>query len=228
MSDVIGRIDAGDETEFVCLLTEATARIGASASYFMSFVREDETFASYRILLACDPLWGLAYDHAGCHASDPWLHHAMCHSEPRRSSEIACADAREQAVVDLAEKFGFRSAVVVPAPLRGGVSRLGVLVLGSAEPGYFEGAGYGPFKVLARALAMELHERCIALIRSESLTAAQSPIRNWISFGTTRRAMLQDDCAIAGNFDKCGGQALPPTELKLGSPNRKVSTWRSI
>jgi DNA-binding CsgD family transcriptional regulator len=225
VSDVIGRIGDGvDETEFVFLLREATARIGASASYFLSFVREDETFASYRFLLACDPLWGLEYDNAGCHSSDPWLRHAMRHSGPFRSSEIPCTNEQEQAVVRLAATFGFRSAVVVPASIGGGESRLGILVLGSAEPGYFDGEGYGHFKVLARVLAMELHERFIALIRSELLVAGEVTDqeldllrheRDGRCSKTIARLMGISQNAVDRRFYRLNG--------KLRSPNRKVS-----
>jgi DNA-binding CsgD family transcriptional regulator len=229
MSEVIARLSEGDETEFVGLLREATARLGAGASYFMSFVREDETFASYRILLACDPVWGLEYDHAGCHSSDPWLHHAMHHSEPLRGSEIPCAGEPQRAVVRLAAQFGFRSAVVVPAPVRGGVSRLGVLVLGSAEPGYFEGAGYGPFKVLARALAMELHERCLALIRSELLSAGAITDQELDLLRHEHDGRCSKTIArMTGTSPNAVDRRFYRLNAKLGSPNRKVSTRLAV
>ena len=94
----------------------------------------------------------------------------MRSSEPIRGSEFRSLTDRERTVVQLAERFGFRSAVIVPAPTGGGLSRLGMLVLGSESDGYFEGEGYPALKVVARSVAMELHERYTALIGHELRT----------------------------------------------------------
>jgi DNA-binding CsgD family transcriptional regulator len=71
------------------------------------------------------------------------------------------------------ERFGFRSSVVVPAPARSGLTRAGVLCFGSSIPGYFEGEGYGAFKLLAHSVAIEFHEWWLARIRDELIARAQ-------------------------------------------------------
>lgn len=225
VTDVIGSIGAGDdETELVHLLKEATMRIGADVSYFISFVREDESDESYRFLLACDPLWALEYDHAACHASDPWLRHAMSHPEPIRGSAIPCVNQRQQAVVQLAEGFGFRSAVVVPAPAGGGLSRLGVLVLGSERAGYFEGSGYAALKVLVRSLAMELHERCVALIRQELVAAGGITDRDLELLVHEREGRCSKTIArMTGTPPGAVDKRFHRLNAKLGSPSRRVS-----
>ena len=60
-----------------------------------------------------------------------------------------------------------RSAYVVPAPASSGLSRLGVLVLGSQQAGFFDTDAVAPLKVLARSLAMELHEWWVRQVRRE-------------------------------------------------------------
>jgi DNA-binding CsgD family transcriptional regulator len=127
---------------------------------------EGGSFETCRILVACDPLWGLGYERDACYADDPWLAYAVRHTEPLRASEFSCLSDRQRAVVGLAESFGFRSVVVVPAPTAGFALSC-MLVLWSKLEGYFEGDGYPALKVLGRSLAMSLHECYIALIARE-------------------------------------------------------------
>ncbi|MDQ2925876.1 MAG: autoinducer binding domain-containing protein [Acidobacteriota bacterium] len=168
VSEVVERIGSScDEMELVRLLRQGSMRVGADDSFFVSFMREDASFESHRIPVACNPLWSLGYEHAACYANDPWLAYAARCSEPIRGSEFTFLTDRERTVVQLAERFGFRSAVIVPAPTGGGLSRLGMLVLGSESDGYFEGEGFPVLRVVARSVAMELHERHTALIGQE-------------------------------------------------------------
>jgi DNA-binding CsgD family transcriptional regulator len=190
----------------------------------MTFVREDRSFDTYRLLQACDPVWGLEYARAESYTNDPWLDYAMTHSKPARLAEIPCTTDPERVVVQLAEKFGFRSVVVVPAPAGSGLSRLGVLVLGSERPGFFEGDGYGDLIVLVRAIAMELHERTAALVRQELLADQQITAdeivllcheRDGRSSKTIGRLMGVSPGAIDARFRRLNA--------KLQSPNRRVS-----
>ena len=118
----------------------------------MSFLRDDATLASYRSLVACDPLWSAEYARQQWFEDDPWLRHAMGDSEPIRSSELVLHSPREEAFIEAAARAGFASVVIAPAPSSHGPSRVGVLALGSATPGFFDGDGYATVRVLARAL----------------------------------------------------------------------------
>jgi DNA-binding CsgD family transcriptional regulator len=64
---------------------------------------------------------------------------------------------REQEFVQTAAKYGFATAMVVPAPSSAGTSRVGVLCLGSSRPGFFDGDAYPQLRIVATMLAMELH-----------------------------------------------------------------------
>lgn len=154
----------GDE-DILSLLRGAAESLGATSSYFATFGRDAGVIGSLSLLLACDPLWGLEYEREACFASDPWLAYSRVSSEPVRASEIGCRDNASKAVVRRAEGFGFRSAIVAPAPAVGSSDLLGMLVLGHSEVGHFERAGRTLAKVAARTVAMELREKRAALAR---------------------------------------------------------------
>ena len=159
----------GSAAELVLALRHATQRLGADVSYFASFVREDTEFDSFRFLIACDPVWSLQYEEQNCVAADPWLRYAQSHTEAALATEVTAISEREQQTVALAGKFGFRSAFIVPAPTGVG-SRVGVLVLGSRAADFFDDEGRTALKVLARGIAMELHERFAEVMQRELIS----------------------------------------------------------
>lgn len=125
MAAMGGLATAVDEAQAVTVLSETVALMGADAAAFVSFVRDDASLSfvrddasheSFRFLLACDPVWCLEYEQQAWYATDPWLAYALTHSEPTRGHEIAAGSAQQQAVVELAARYGFRSALIVPAP----------------------------------------------------------------------------------------------------------------
>jgi DNA-binding CsgD family transcriptional regulator len=166
--DIIQKVPAaGDEGEVVELLTEAKYSLGAEHAAFASFVRDDETKESFRFFVACDPQWCLEYLQHGWYAHDPWLLYACTNSEPASASTIPLRTPTQRAVRCLAAKYGIASAYIVPAPSAPGLTRIGALMLGSMYEGYFEGQATAPIKVLARSLAMELHEWWVRKVRHE-------------------------------------------------------------
>lgn len=163
---------AVDSAEALGLLDEATHRLGAEVSAFVSFVRDDQSREMFRFLLACDAAWCIEYEEQAWYGHDPWLTYAKSNSEPIRSSELPIGSKNDKTVLDLAAKYGFTSAVIFPAPSSGNTSRTGVLCLGSSIPGFFDDDGYIGLKVAARGLAMELHEWWIKQIRHELVNEA--------------------------------------------------------
>lgn len=148
-------------------LKSAVRALGADVGVFTSFVRDDATNTSYRSMLACDPQWGNEYARNNWFLDDPWLHHALRSASAIRASELNPTSAVQFAMCEASAKFGFASAVIVPAPSPAGHSRLGMLCLGSATQGYFEADGFAQLKVLAQGLAMELHEWWYRRVRDE-------------------------------------------------------------
>ena len=166
--EAVARIEAAPDASAVLgLMKWAVNCLGADAGVFTSFVRDDATNLSYRSLLACDSLWGVEYARNGSFLDDPWLHHALCSASAIHASELIPAIPAQRTFCEAAAKFGFASAVIVPAPSAAGLSRVGVLCLGSATEGYFEADGYLLFRCLAQGLAMELHHWWYRRIRDE-------------------------------------------------------------
>lgn len=131
---------------------------------------------------------------------------------------------QQGAIVELAEQFGFRSGVIVPAPSSGGLSRVGVLCLGSGTPGFFEGEGFAALKVAARSLAMELHEWWIGQIKRELITNARITEDDLVllqherlghSTKTIAAALDTSASSIDSRFQR--------VNQKLGVPSRKAA-----
>jgi DNA-binding CsgD family transcriptional regulator len=167
VSEVVLRIEsAPDAATVIELLHEATGRIGADVAAFLSFIPDGDC-ESFRFLLACDPRWCVDYEQRAWYADDPWLAYAKRHTEPVCASEIAVRGDSQSAVVKLAERYGFRSTAIIPAPSSTGLARLGMLCLGSDVPNYFEAEGFSALKVIARPLAAALHEWSTRSVRDE-------------------------------------------------------------
>ena len=163
---------AADSLAALALLEEATHRLGAEVSAFVSFVRDDQSREMFRFLLACDAAWCIEYEQQAWYAHDPWLSYAKSNSDPIRASELPIGSKNDLVVLELAARYGFNSAVILPAPSSGNVSRTGLLCLGSSTPGFFDDEVYIGLKVAARGLAMELHEWWIKQIRHELVNEA--------------------------------------------------------
>lgn len=225
VSEVVQRIPAArDEAEAVELLQQACVRMGAEVAAFVSFIRDDESHESYRFLLACDPLWCFEYENQAWYGNDPWLAYALSHSEPICSSQIALATEGQRAVIGLAERYGFRSAVIVPAPSAAGLSRLGVLGLGSSRPGFFEADGFTALKVVARSAAMELHEWWVAKIKRELIASARITEEDLVLLSRERQGhstkKIANDLQTTTSAIDCKFQRL---NAKLGLPNRRAA-----
>lgn len=164
---------ADDEAKAVVVLSAAAGAMGFDAAAFVSFLRDDPSLETFRFMLACDPLWCLKYEREASYLADPWLGYALKHTEPARGEDIPATSQRQRAVSKLAMQYGFASSLIVPAPCSGAVTRLGVLCLGSTQPGFVVDAGFMPLKVLARGLAMDLHEWWIARLRLELIEYAE-------------------------------------------------------
>lgn len=225
VSAVVGRLHAAaTQATALELLFEATHLMGADACVFASFVRDDETHESYRFMLACDPRWCLEYEKIASFADDPWLVYACNHSEPIRGHEVQTYTRRQQEAIKIAEDFGFRSSLIIPSPSSGGISRLGVLCVGSNQAGFFDGAAYLPFKLLARSLAMELHEWWVRVVRAELITQADITSEDLALLRLERqghgtkeiaRSMCVSPRAVDSRFYRINA--------KLGMPSRKAA-----
>lgn len=186
---------ATDLPELVRLLNEGTERLGAEHAYFATYVRDDKGFGPCRTLLACDPLWALEYERGGHFAADPWLEYAAAHSALAHCRDINVITDEGHATVNLAKRFGFESAIVVPTPAGGGSNRVGALVVGSPDAGHFEGDGVLAFKMAARIVGVELSERCLALGRGELMATSALTDDELRLLGQARQGLTSKDLA---------------------------------
>ena len=106
---------ANDQPTVHTLFLEGVTALGATSAVFVSFVRDDGDLAACRFMLACDPAWARLYVQEGHFVHDPWLAYAAHHSEPIVASALNLLDNDHRRVIDLAERAGFVSAVLVPA-----------------------------------------------------------------------------------------------------------------
>ena len=223
--DLLPAIGDAESTDMVLqLFTQCVAHLGADAGVFMSYLRDDSTRASYRSLVACDPVWASEYARRGWFECDPWLRHATHDGEPIRASELKLMSGQEEAFVNSTATIGFASAVIAPAPTCLGLSRVGVLCIGSSQPGFFEGDGYPKVRVLARALAMELHRWLLQSIRHEllvrsRLTAADIDLLRREEAGHSSK-VIGAALNIEAKTVDCRFQRV---SAKLEAPNRRMA-----
>lgn len=208
----------------VILFREAVSSLGADAGVFVSYLREDATRTSLRSLWACDPEWAAEYANQGLFSHDPWLRYATHDSEPILASAVKPASVEEEAFVATATSCGLASVLIAPAPSGVGTSRVGVLYLGSQNTQHFENAADAKVRVLARALAMELHHWLQQNMRKELL------LRSRIT--EAELDLLRQEAA--GHSSKVIGAALnlEPTTIdcrfqrlnaKLDAPDRRTA-----
>ena len=87
-------VDVASTSDAIDLLDQASRRLGASSSCFISFVRDGDQGAACRMLLACDPQWGTEYTSNGWFESDPWLDYATRAEQPIQASRLTRSEER--------------------------------------------------------------------------------------------------------------------------------------
>lgn len=163
---------ATDDAGAIRALEQAVRSFGASGAVFSHLVRHDASFSVVRTLVACDAPWTHAYASDAWFDDDAWLQHATQHATTVLASDIAPISGRVPTARLLVAQ-GFASAIVVPAPSNVGRSRIGVLCVGSMEPGYFDGDALALLRPVVRGLAMELSDWWLRQIRANLMVQAQ-------------------------------------------------------
>lgn len=166
----IGNADC--EESAIDLLREVLHLIGAESGVFVSMIKDDALRTSVRTLAVCDPLWVIEYSRLDWPDADPWLRHALECQTPVRGCELK-AIPEDLDFLQRAAGLGFASTIVVPAPSCLGAARTAVLVLGSRNPAFFDGSTYQMVRLVARELAMELHEWLLKSARADLLERSQ-------------------------------------------------------
>jgi DNA-binding CsgD family transcriptional regulator len=169
-------VDARDPCDVLILLRKSLPILEVKSAVFISFVYGDAQSASTRFLLACDPRWCREYLDIGGLLHDPWIAYAKHQCVPIVGSRLVPADSAQQAVAELAWRYGFKSVLLVPTHSGPGRSRLGLLALGSDIPGHFESQDMVPVRIAARSIAVEVQDWWLARFQRElQLTISLTP-----------------------------------------------------
>jgi hypothetical protein len=216
--------DVRSPSEVLALFHDIVAGLGASSGVFLSCLRDDATRTSFRSMWACDPSWTAEYASHQWFEHDPWLRYASSNAEPIRSSDLACTSNQEVDFAHAAAQHGFTSALIAPAPSPVGLSRVGVLCLGSSDPNQFDGDSFPRVRVLARALSMELHHWVEQSMREEllqgvRLTEADLSLLRHEASGHSSKFIGAAMNLEAKTID-CRFQRL---NAKLGAPDRRTA-----
>lgn len=165
--------EASNAAEVAVLLNEVVSLFGADAAAYASFIKDDETYESYRFIVACDPAWCLEYESGAYYMHDPWFEYARHHTEPCLAERLTPKTDQERRAVELAHRYGFASAIIVPVQAPQGLTRLGALCIGSTVHDYFANERWSALTWAAVPLAQHLHEWHIAQLRQELLDRAK-------------------------------------------------------
>lgn len=214
---------ARDAEAAVALFTSLVHAMGFQSGVFLSAVTDDAVRMSIRSLLACDSRWAIEYSRPGWHDWDPWLRYAFESQVPIRSSDLA-VHPWEEGFAQAATLRGFRSALVVPAPTSFGAARVGVLVLGSSDDDHFHGDDLAVVKIVARALAMELHEWLLAsardvLLQKTGITSNQIELLRHEAEGHGSKTIS----AAMGITAKAVDRRFERLCVKLGAADRQIA-----
>ena len=230
IADVAERITvARDQATALALLREGVNALGAENAVFVSFIRDNADLSACRFMLVCEPDWCRRYLEAGCFAHDPWLAYAAHHSEPIVATSLPVLDAEGQRVIALAMQNGFASAALVPAHSGAGHSRISLLCLGSSTPGFFEGDGFGRFRLGARLIAAEMHDWWLSRIRRELIVKARITqadlelLRHEHQGHSSKRIAAElhvSKSSINSRFQRMN--------MKLGVPNRRLAARLAV
>jgi len=221
--------EARDQATVHRLLVEGVRALGAEHAVFVSFIRDNADLSACRFMLVCEPGWCQRYLEVGCFAHDPWLAYAAHHSEPIPASSLPVLDAEGQRVIALAQQNGFTSAALVPAHSGAGHSRISLLCLGSTQPHFFDGEGFGRFRLGARLLAAELHDWWLARIRRDLIVKARITqadlelLRHEHQGHSSKRIAAElkvSKSSINSRFQRMN--------MKLGVPNRRLAARLAV
>lgn len=125
------------ESDAFTRTTAIVQALGGTAYVYVTLLPPESPFSeeSYRYFIGCDPAWCDAYCQHKWMMNDPFLAYARTHSAPILGSQIKRHTQGQQAMLDRAAEFGFRSGLAVPTHTSMDAhQRLGLLYLGSDLP----------------------------------------------------------------------------------------------
>jgi DNA-binding CsgD family transcriptional regulator len=172
LAAIDGIHNAQDAAQLLGRLVSATACLGATASIFVTLFPEQGDEPSSFNLFACDPRFAHDQLAVGPWPDHPWLRFARNHAAPGTEQDIGPASDKDHKAIALARQYGFVSCLVVPIHPGAVLGRLAMLCVGSEHEGYFQNGSTHFARVLAHALAGELHVWVTTHVRQHLQQAA--------------------------------------------------------
>jgi len=182
----------------------------------------------HHLMLACDTPLANSIRNCTTLERHPWMRHAERHAETVCASELhPRAPQPGSPTIDL-EGQGFRSALLIPVHGAGNSGRFSLLCLGSHQPGYFESSSPPTVRLLAEALATELHQWWIIEMRRQlrataSLRESDLQLLSMEHEGMSTKEIarvLDISCAsVDSRFQRIN--------VRLGCPSRKAAAQRA-
>jgi DNA-binding CsgD family transcriptional regulator len=219
---------ASDPPELLDRLAAATEALGATASVYSASIPEDGHETSGFSLYACHPAFALEHQGQGASRDHPWFRFACTHTMPGTDHQILPRHATDAAAIDLARRYGFRSALIVPTRARAGIDRLDMLCVGSVHADDFEGPEARAVRSLARALAAELQDwltRHLRIRMQESARLQKLDIEllgmEWEGLGT------KEICHRTGMTTASVDSRFQRINARLNCASRKASAHRA-
>jgi DNA-binding NarL/FixJ family response regulator len=219
---------AANPPELLARLVNATRAIGAGASLYTAAIPESDFERSSFSLFACHPAFAHAQSKEGQLLDHPWLRFARTHTMPGTDHQILVEQSADNAAIDLARQFGFRSCLVIPTPHGLHSNRIEMLCLGSDAADDFEGPEASVVRTLARALAAELHDWLTRHLQQRLQSTAQLAATDvqllslqWRGLGTKEISQLT---GLTTSTVDCRFQRIM---ARLHCPSRKAAASRA-
>jgi DNA-binding NarL/FixJ family response regulator len=218
----------------LALTSDESASLEALATVAQWFRADQAAFAvrllepgvrdEFHLAVDGDQAWSVRYQQGRHYEADAWLRHCMLHTAPATDDEIRLLTDAENETRCLALRHGIVSALVVPAPASYGVSRFGMLMLGSVSRHHFASTTTRLTLPLARALAMQLHDQWLTRNRRALLRAHRVTEDDMVLLRFERDGLgTKEISALIGLSTATVDSRFRRLNDKLSQPNRKAS-----
>lgn len=219
---------AGDAAECLERLFLSTLLIGATASLYTVAIPEQGAELSSISLFACDPGFAQQFFDLGPTQNHPWLRFARTHTTPGTGRQVQILSASDAAVIDLARAHGFASYLIVPTIAGSELGRVELLCLGWGLDDSFEGEDQHIVRLLARALAAELHDWISLHLGASLQEAVRLQPRDLLLLALEREGLGTKEISLrTGMSIAAVDSRFQRLNRRLNCPSRKASARRA-
>lgn len=229
LTAIVQIAEASDPPTLAEKLRSATAALGASASLYTAAVPDGDRELSCFTVLAGHPAYAHAQNELGPLTAHPWFRFARTSLTSGSDRKIQIREASDQAAMELAGQYGFRSCFIVPTPSGNDLDRLGMLCVGSEHPDDFEGPEAGVVRTLARALAAELHDWLLHYLHERLVKSAKLEEADMQLLALEQRGLQSKEIAMLTGMSKATiDSRFQRINMRLHCSSRRASALRAV